>query len=234
MNFQKDKSNSRSQEDINGQHTMAVLSTLSGGEDVSPEGEPLGLDPESGKAKVSGSTLAVGVVLVLAVCALVGMKLTLGTIGGGSEATQAMTEIDNFITLHTAAQKVGNNGPIKSSDEESKEILEQLKIDPTQKQVPAEEVEQDPFDISKIVSSTTTTTTTTGGTKESAIERAKAAAVRLKLDAIAGELVFINGEQYRIGDAIAGTGFELVSVDGLTCIIRTTDEYKIPIRLRYR
>lgn len=228
-----------SEETDDGMNTMAVLSTLGGGgDDALAEGEPLGLDPDSGKAKLSGSTLAVGVVVVLGAVTLLGMKLTLGAMGGGSGPSEAMAEIDSFIAKQAAAQETGHDGPIKAPDQESNQVLEELKQDPTDHQVPAEEVDTNPFDISNIV--TRVTTTTTGNTdpsidpREAALQRAKTAAGKLRVDGISGQVVFIDGKDYRIGDTIGDGVFELSSVDGLTCIIRTNDEHRIALRLRYR
>lgn len=223
-----------------GMNTMAVLSTLggSGGEDALAEGERLGLDPDSGKAKLSGSTLAVGVVVTLGAATVLGMKLTLGAMGVSTGPAEAMAEIDSFIATQSAAEKAGADGPIKAPDEESQQVLEELKQNPTDHQVPAEEVESNPFDISQIVR--TKTATDTGNTapapdsREAALKRAQTAASKLKVDGISGPIVFIDGRDYRVGDTIDGDQFELTSIDGLTCIIRTTDEHRIALRLRYR
>lgn len=224
-----------------GLNTMAVLSTLggSGGDDVLAEGEPLGLDPDSGKAKLSGSTLAVGVVVVLGAATVLGMKLTLGAMGVGTGPSEAMAEIDSFIATQSAAEQTGNDGPIKAPDDESQKILEELKEDPTDHQVPSEEVETNPFDISQIVRTRTTTdagpsVAPPADSRAAAVKRAQAAAGKLKVDGISGPIVFIDGKDYRKGDTIDGGQFELVSIDGLTCIIRTLDTHKIALRLRYR
>ena len=224
-----------------GMNTMAVLNTLGGGgDDVLAEGEPLGLDPEAGKAKLSGSSLAVGVVVVLGAVTLLGMKLTLGAMGVGSAPSDAMAEIDSFIAKQAAAQQTGHDGPLKAPDHESNAILEELKQDPNDSQVPADEVEKNPFDISEIVRRETTTTTDTGQTgpapnaREIAVTRAQDAASKIRVDGISGKIVFLDGKDYRVGDTIDGGLFELVKIDGLTCIIRTNDEFKISLRLRYR
>lgn len=236
-NDEFDKDNAQSDEGMN---TMAVLSTLggSGGEDVLAEGEPLGLDPEASKAKLSGSTLAVGVVVVFGAVTLLGMKLTLGAMGAGTGPSEAMAEIDSFIATQTAATQTGNDGPIKAPDEESKRVLEELNQDPTKHQVPAEEVESNPFDISAIVKTKVTEKDPDTGpapdTREDAVKIAQTAAGKLKVDGISGPIVFIDGKDYRVGDSIGDGQFELVSIDGLTCIIRTKDEHAIALRLRYR
>lgn len=223
-----------------GLNTMAVLSTLggSGGEDVLAEGEPLGLDPDSGKAKLSGSTLAVGVVVVFGAATVLGMKLTLGAMGVGTGPSEAMAEIDSFIATQSAAEQTGNDGPIKAPDHESQKIIEELKDDLTDHQIPAEEVESNPFDISQIVRTRTvddgTTNTPPPDSRAAAVKRAQAAAGKLKVDGISGPIVFIDGKDYRVGETIDGGVFELVSIDGLTCIIRTLDANKIALRLRYR
>lgn len=225
-----------------GQNTMAVLSTLGGGggDDVLAEGEPLGLDPESGKAKLSGSTLAVGVVVVLGAATVLGMKLTLGAMGVGTGPAEAMAEIDSFIATQSAAQQTGNDGPIKAPDQESQQVLAELNQDPTDHQVPSEEVEGNPFDISEIVRTRTTqpdATTAAAPTTDpraAAVKRAQAEAGKLKIDGISGPIVFIDGKDYRVGDTLDGGKFTLTSIDGLTCIIRTTDEHRIALRLRYR
>lgn len=226
------------QADDDGLNTMAVLSTLGGGEDALAEGEPLGLAPDGGKAKLSGSSLAVGVVVVLGAATLLGMKLTLGAMNAGSGPAQAMAEIDSFIAKQSAAQQVGHDGPIKAPDEESKQVLEELKQNPTDHQVPAEEVETNPFDISNIVARAERPNTPgdapSTDPREIALSRAKTAAGNLRVDGISGQIVFIDGKDYRIGDTIGDGTFELTSIDGLTCIIRTTDVHRIALRLRYR
>lgn len=224
-----------------GQNTMAVLSTLGGGGDeVLAEGEPLGLDPDSGKAKLSGSTLAVGVVVVLGAATVFGMKLTLGAMGVGSGPSEAMAEIDSFIATHSAAQISGHEGPIKAPDQESQQVLAELRQDPNANQIPPEEVEGNPFDISQIVRTsvaknpTDTTNKESKDPREAARKSAQAAAGKLKVDGISGPIVFIDGKDYRVGDTLAGGKFTLMSIDGLTCVIRTTDEHRITLRLRYR
>ena len=224
-----------------GQNTMAVLSTLggTGGDDVLAEGEPLGLDPDSGKAKISGSSLAVGVVAVLGAATVLGMKLTLGAMGAGAGPSEAMAAVNQFLIENEAAQEVGVDGPIKAPDEESKQVLDDLNQDPTKNQVPAEEVEGNPFDISQIVKTKVKPpigpdTRPTGDPRADAVKRAQAEASKLKVDGISGPIVFIDGKDYRVGDTIDGGKFTLTSIEGLTCIIRTTDEHRIALRLRYR
>jgi hypothetical protein len=220
-----------------GMNTMAVLNTLGGGGDAMAEGEPMGLDPDAGKAKVSGSSLAVGVVVVLGAATLLGMKLTLGALGGGAGPSDAMAEIDSFIAKQSAAQQVGHDGPIKAPDAESTQVLEELKQDPTDGQVPAEEVKTNPFDISNLVTRAVVPKTgddPSADPRELAVNRAKAAAGKLKIDGISGQIVFIDGKDYRVGDTIGDGTFELATIDGLTCIVRTTDEFGIALRLRYR
>lgn len=234
-----DEQNNQDASTDEGLNTMAVLSTLGGGggEDVMAEGEPLGLDPEAGKAKISGSSLAVGVVVVVGAVAVLGMKLTLGAIGADNDPVEDIAQIDGFLATQDAALKTGAQGPIKKPDAESQRVLDELKINPTDHQVPADEVETNPFDISQLVEGKKPTTDdgpTAATPRSAAIEKAKAAASKLKLESVSGQIVFINGEMYRVGDKIGASGFKLESVDGLSCIIRTTDEHKLPFRLRYR
>lgn len=226
--------------DTDGENTMAVLSTLGGGgggDDVLPEGEPLGLDDSTEQAKLSGSTLAVGVVVVLGALSLVGMKLTLGAIGVDTDPASAIAEIDGFIASHQSTGMDQNQAD--RSDQESKQVLEELKQNPTDHQIPAEKIATNPFDLSQIVKRQTTNkggkpATPTADPRAVAIEQARRVASKFKVDMISGQIVYIDGEMYRIGDEIGKSGFKLESVDGLTCIIRTTDEHKLPFRLRYR
>lgn len=224
--------------DEQAQNTMAVLSTLGGVSEETLENEPLGLDPDADKARLSGSSLAVGVVVVLGAVTLLGMKLTLGAINGGTGPSEAMAEIDSFIAKQNAAQQVGEDGPIKAPDQESQQVLAELKQDPTDHQVPAEEVTSNPFDISNIIERETVQTETDQGPvadpRELAIAHAKTVASSLQIDGISGPIVFIDGKDYRVGDTIGDGTFELASIDGLTCIIQTTDEHRIALRLRYR
>ena len=239
-NYNENNDEFSDEADDAGLNTMAVLSTLggSGGDDALAEGEALGLDPDGGKAKVSGSSLAVGVVVVLGAVTLLGMKLTLGAMNGGPGPSEAMAEIDSFIAKQSAAQQVGADGPIKAPDAESQQVIEELKHDLTDHQIPAEEVETNPFDISNLVARAAVPTDTgddpSADPREIVIKRAKTAAGSLQIDGISGQVVFIDGKDYRIGDTIGDGTFELATIDGLTCIIRTTDEHRIALRLRYR
>lgn len=226
--------------DDDGLNTMAVLSTLGGGDDALAEGEPLGLDPDAGKAKLSGSTLAVGVVVVLGAVTLLGMKLTLGAMGVNSGPSAAMAEVDTFLGNYEAAKKTGVDGPLKAPDQESEEVLEELKQDPTDHQVPFEEVDDNPFDFSGLFdepkpspgpdSSPAFTQSEIDRLREEYLELAK----KFRVDGISGKIVFLDGKDYRVGDIIDGGKFELASVDGLSCLIRTTDKNRFVYRLRYR
>jgi hypothetical protein len=227
--------------DDDGQNTMAVLNTLGGGggDDVLAEGEPLGLDPDSGKAKLSGSTLAVGVVVVLGAVTLLGMKLTLGAMGVGAGPAEAMAEIDSFIAKQHAAQQTGHDGPLKAPDQESNDVLEELKQDPTDHQVPPEEVKTNPFDFSDLfprrdIDDGTGKPAPKQDSREIALAKAQTAAGKIRVDGISGKIVFLDGKDYRVGDTIDGGQFEIAEIDGLSCIIRTTDEHGIALRLRYR
>ena len=223
--------------DADGENTMAVLSTLGGGGDALPEGEAIGLDAVAKKTKISGSGLAVGVVVVLGALSLVGMKLTLGVIGVGTDPATAIAEIDGFIaTYQSSPQSTVDTG---SQDQQSKQVLEELKQDPNAYQIPAEQVQTNPFDLGNVFASQTTTDGTTTKTptlssRQVAIEEAQRVASKLKVDMISGKIAYIDGQMYRIGDAIGKTGFKLESIEGLTCKIRTTDEHKLLFRLRYR
>lgn len=224
-----------------GANTMAVLNTLGGGggEDVLAEGEPLGLDTDSDKGKISGSSLAVGVVIVLAVVALLGMRLTLGAITGDNNPVDDIAQIETFLQNQATAVKAGVQGTIKAPDQESKRVMDELQIDPTKHQVPAEEVEGNPFDISKIVARDSGNAKTTGGpakpdARQTAYDKATAAKNKLRVDSISGQMAFINGDLYRVGDKIAGTGFVLQGVEGLKCTLKTTDEYAFEMTIEYR
>lgn len=225
-------------DDSAGENTMAVLSTLGGGEDPLAEGEPLGLDPDADKGKISGSSLAVGVVVVLAAVALLGMRMTLGAIAGGNSPAEDIAQIETFLTKHSAAVQTGNQGPISAPDDESKRVLDDLKKNPTDHQVPPEEVETNPFDITNVVTHTVTATSDTPGSSADpraiAQDKARKAAKSLKIDSISGKMAFINGELYRVGDKIGSTGFMLESIEGLKCKIRTTDQYGFTMVLEYR
>lgn len=237
MNFYNEDQDNTPDQDDAGENTMAVLSTIGGEGDALGEDETLGLDPSADKAKISGSSFAVGVVVVIGAVVVLGMKMTLGAIGAGSDPIEAMAQIDQFMVTHNAAVSNGAQGPIKPRDAESQKILDELKQDPTDSQVPAEEVKTNPFDISEVVARPTTDAESAvpqADARAIALEKAKHAAAKLKVDSISGKIVFIDGNMYRIGDAIANSGFKLDSVDRLTCIIRTTDEYRFAFRLRYR
>ncbi|MFN3167348.1 MAG: hypothetical protein ACE37H_09825 [Phycisphaeraceae bacterium] len=223
-----------------GQSTMAVLNTLGGGEDVAPEGEPLGLDAVADKPKMSGSTLAVGVVIVLGAAALMGMRMTLGAIAGGNNPIEDITQIENFLQTQQAAVKAGAEGPIKAADQESARVLEELRQDPTEHQVPADEVETNPFDFSNIVTRQPKPPGPGGDTAPAvdpvavATADAKRRAAQLEVDSISGNMAFINGELYRVGEKIGDTGFTLDAIDGLRCIIKTTDGHNIKLAIVYK
>ena len=225
--------------DDDGQNTMAVLNTLGGGgEDALAEGEPLGLDARADKARLSGSTLAVGVVVVLGAAALFGMRMTLGAIAGGDSPIEDITQIENFLQTQAAAVKAGAEGPIKAPDDESRHVLEELSQNPTDHQVPADEVETNPFDISNIVARTPETTDNPNAPAADPVALAKADAIRraskLRVDSISGNMAFINGDLYRVGEVIGDSGFTLEAIDGLKCVIKTTDGHNIKLAIVYK
>ncbi len=221
-----------------GQNTMAVLNTIGGGEDALAEGEPLGLDPGADKAKISGSSLAVGVVVVLGAVALFGMRLTLGAIASGDNPIEDIAQIEGFLATQAAAQQTGNDGPIKAPTDESRRVIDELNVDPTDNQVPAEEVKTNPFDLSQIVAKakpdTPNDTDPQGNEKTIAMKRAMQEKSKLKVDSISGQMAFINGDLYRVGEKIGNSGFVLESIEGLKCKIRTTDEYRFLMVLEYQ
>jgi hypothetical protein len=228
------------QDDADGQNTMAVLNTLGGGDEALPEGEPLGLDAVADKPKMSGSTLAVGVVIVLGAAALLGMRMTLGAIAGGENPIEDITQIENFLQTQAAAVKTGAEGPIKATDQESAMVLEELRQDPTEHQVPADEVETNPFDFSNIVAQQPKQTGPGDNAGPAVDPRAvatadaKRRAAQLQVDSISGNMAFINGELYRVGEQIGDSGFSLEAIDGLKCIIQTTDGHNIKLAIVYK
>ncbi|MEM9416088.1 MAG: hypothetical protein AAGA29_11535 [Planctomycetota bacterium] len=224
------------------ENTMAVLSHLGGGE-PDPEGQPLGLDPDAGQSKLSGSTLAVGAVVLLGVGALFAMKMTLKAEATDASTAEAILEIDKYINDFTAAEATGNPSPIARINGESSQIINELQADPTEHQVPAEEVEKNPFELMGIVRDETTTTTPTEPTQEELEARELAALQEIArgftIDSISGSneraVVFIDGAMYRIGDTIGDTGFTIAEVDGLVVIVRVPESASQPwaFRLHY-
>lgn len=244
MNFSNDSDMMGGQEPDNGENSMAVLSTFGGG-DVSPEGQPLGMDPAASESKLSGSTLAVGAVIVVGVGLLFGvMKLTLNP--GSTDATtaEAIQEIEAFMIQITAADATGTQGPIAPITGDSIQIIHELEADPTEHQVPVENVQKNPFEMAGIERPDTGgDEEVTGPTEEELIaaelERYMETARGFKVDSISGTgrraVVFIDGSMYRIGDEIGDSGFTIAEVDGLTVVILTPADgmKQHHIRLRY-
>ena len=228
----------------NSDNTMAVLNTLGGG-DVSPEGQPLGMDPAANESKLSGSTLAVGAVILVGVSLLfVVMKMTLNP--GSTDATtaEAIEEIERFMVEITAAEATGLQGPIEPITGDSVRIIHELEADPTAHQVPAEQVQKNPFELVGVVrpdrgEEEDTSGPTQAELEERELERYKEIARGFNVDSISGKderaVVFISGNMYRVGDQIADTGFTISAVEGLVVIIQTpADGLKQHlIRLRY-
>ncbi|MFI4861760.1 MAG: hypothetical protein ACIAXF_13900, partial [Phycisphaerales bacterium JB063] len=157
--------------------------------------------------------------------------------------TEAILEIDKFINDLTAAEATGVQGPIAQIGGESTQIINELKADPTAHQVPAEEVEKNPFELTGIVREPVVDDNPTGPTAEELEARELAAlqttARAFHVDSISGSgaraVVFIDGAMYRIGDKIGDTGFTVAEVDGLDVIVRVPASASKPwaFRLHY-
>lgn len=220
------------------ENTMAVLSSLGGGE-LEPEGQPLGLDTEASESKLSGSTLAVGVVVLVGVAALFAMKMTLKADAADSATTEAIQEIDKFMTDLVAAEVTGNQSPIQRVDGASETIINELSADPTEHQVPVEEVEKNPFEMMGLAAPPPVEDpVVTGPTPEEQLENYKVIARTFNVDSISGSderaVVFIDGAMYRIGDTIADSGFTVVAVDGLDVVIQVPADAPEAWKLRLR
>ncbi|XAL99524.1 hypothetical protein OT109_18340 [Phycisphaeraceae bacterium D3-23] len=223
-------------------NTMAVLSSLGGG-DQEPEGQPLGLDPDAGRSKLSGSTLAVGAVVLVGVGALFAMKMTLKAEAVDATTAEAELAINVFMDQLAAAEATGVQGPIEQIGGESMQIINELKADPTAHQVPSEEVEKNPFELMGIVRAPVIEDENTGPSQEELeareLEGLQAVARGFHVDSISGRgpraVVFIDGAMYRIGDTIAGSGFTVAEVDGLDVVVRVPATASKPwaFRLHY-
>ena len=223
--------------------TLSALSAFGGG-DVDPEGQPLGLDPDAGRAKLSGSTLAVGVVVVIGIAVLAGMKMTLKAIASDDNAVEAIQLVEAFMVKMDAAEQAGAQGPIQRADGESTRIISELESDPTQFQVPPEQVQKNPFALTGVQRPERTDGSARGGPsaaelEAAELERLSRIARGFKIGSISGTgdraVVFINGSMYRMGDEVDQTGFTIAEVDGLDVIVRVPTDAPKPwaFRLRY-
>lgn len=225
------------------ENSMAVLNAFGGG-DVDPEGQPLGLDPDGGKAKLSGSTLAVAVVVVVGIGTLAAMKMTLKAVASDSGTAEAIQLVEDFMIKIDAAEAAGVQGPIEPINGDSSRIISELEADPTEYQVPSEEVQKNPFQMVGLPTPPSDARNTdTGPTAEeleaAELERLKSIVRGFTVDSITGTgeraVVFIDGDMYRVGQEIAGTGFTVAEVDGLDVIIRAPLNAPKPwaFRIRY-
>lgn len=237
MDFRTAMNEEAAPEQGRGEESMSMLSTMAGNESVSAEGEPLGMDGVAGKAKLSTSTLAIGVVVVLGAATLFGMKLSLGNAETDEATASAIAEIDTFITQIAEAEKHQAQGPISSTNKESEKVFEQLRQDPTQHQVPPEQVEKNPFELVgvEIAGPDKPLTGPDGPSPEQLLERDRTAAKAIKINTIMNgrePMVFINSEQYRVGDTIGTTIFSIHAIEDLSIIVRSSVSNNL-LRIRY-
>lgn len=222
--------------------TMSMMSTFGGG-DVDPEGQPLGLDPDAGKAKLSGSTLAVAVVVVLGVGALAAMKMTLKAVASDSGTAEAIQLVEDFMIKIDAAEQAGVQGPIEPINGDSTRIINELESDPTEFQVPTDEVQKNPFAMVGLPTpppsdDNTDTGPTDEQLAEQQLERYKQIARGFTVNSISGTgeraAVVIDGELYRVGQVIGDSGFTIARVDGVNVIIRPPSDamrnWEFPLR----
>lgn len=234
--FSEDEEEQTTTGRTDGEESMSMLSTLGGGE-VQPEGEPLGMEGVGGKAKLSTSTLAIGVVIVLGVASLLGMKMTLGGTTTDEKTQAAIQDIEKFMIEIAAAEKVSAQGPLQSPTAESEKVFAQLRQDPTQHQVPPDQVEKNPFELVGIVRPDLTQpeTAPTGPTKEEILAREKLLAEKLKVNTIMSgnnPRAFISNEMYSVGDRIDETIFVVEQIEQRSVVIKAVDSGNL-FRLRY-
>jgi len=221
-----------------GEQSMNMLSTIGGGGEALPEGEPLGLDGGEGKAKLSTSTLAIGVVVVLGAAALFGMKLTLGGSSTDEATQEAINKIEVFMVQMAEAEKAKAQGPLQSPTAESEKVFAELKQNPTDHQVPTEEVAKNPFELVGIVrlDPTKPNAGPNGPSAEEMLARDRRAAEGLKINTIMASgnspMVFLNNEMYKVGDKIGSTIFTVHEIEPLSIVIKSSTSGNL-LRLRY-
>ncbi|MEM1355360.1 MAG: hypothetical protein AAGC44_02825 [Planctomycetota bacterium] len=218
-----------------GEESSSMLSTIGG--DTQPEGEPLGMDGLETKAKISTSTLAIGLVVVLGAAVLFGMKLTLGVAATDEQTQAAIQDIEKFMIEMAAAEEQSAQGPLKSPTAESEKVFAQLKQDPTDHQVPSEQVEKNPFELVGIVRDQPEEDDPqpTGPTAEQILDAEKQLAKQLTVNTIMNgnnPMAFINNEMYRVGAQIDDSIFVVHEIEQRSVIIRSVESGNL-IRLPY-
>jgi len=223
--------------------TMSVMSSINGGVDENLADDALlGLDSSASKSKLNGSTLAVGVTIVVGVLGIIVMSRTLRTVSADDKTKEAMAKIEAFIGTEAAAESLGIQGAIDPITDESQRVIEQLEANPTDHQVPSEEVEKNPFALfpgiipERTIDDGTTDPPPPLVDVDALKRRHRQTAEGFHIDSISGSderaVVFINGSMYRVGDEIQDTGFTVFKVEGLDVLVLAPEDETAPLAFR--
>ncbi|MEM6550972.1 MAG: hypothetical protein AAF750_02360 [Planctomycetota bacterium] len=124
---------------------MAGLGTVGNTEG----GDPLNLDDAPKPKKLSPTVLALVVVLGISAAALFAMKMTSGPQSVDASTADAIAQIDSALQRFTNPDKVDANDPLHPDNLEAiyntSDLIEQFDLDRTEKNVPVEEVQKNPF-----------------------------------------------------------------------------------------
>ncbi|MEM6393472.1 MAG: hypothetical protein AAF797_11915 [Planctomycetota bacterium] len=111
--------------------------------------DPLNLDAAPKPKKLSPTAIALVVVLGISAAALFAMKMTSGPQSVDASTADAIAQIDSALQRFTNPDKVDANDPLHPDNLEAiyntSDLIEQFDLDRTEKNVPVEEVQKNPF-----------------------------------------------------------------------------------------
>jgi hypothetical protein len=217
--------------------TLSLLGGVGGADAMDAVGVEAGVRQDKSKMQ---HLMAVGVVALVGVAVLAGMRLTQGGIQTTDAATtQAMAEVETRIAQLTTPGAVKPGDPISPEGvrdlfEDTAHVVAVFSANQTEHQVPLEQVQKDPFElqITRAQEAAPDNSAIAERQRAERLRRLESELVRLNLQSIAGAnggraVAVIDNEFFRVGSqlgsftitaieplrvelAAEGTSFELV------------------------
>ena len=130
--------------------SLSLMGGIGGGAD-----EPgiLGMDAAEKPKRLSQTTLVMIGVVAIAVAAIMAMKMTAGPMAADASTQQFVAEIDSAIQKLKNPDKLDANDPLRPNNLKElftrpDEIINQFSVDYSDKNVPVEQVQKNPFRFS--------------------------------------------------------------------------------------
>ncbi|MEM1211658.1 MAG: hypothetical protein AAGI68_05100 [Planctomycetota bacterium] len=220
---------------------MAGLGAMGGNNE---NADPLALDATPKPKKLSPTVLALVTVLGISAAALFAMKMTSGPQSVDASTADAIAQIDSALQRFSNPDKVAANDPLHPDNLEAiyntSDLIEQFDLDRTEKNVPVNEVQKNPFRLEAQKAAEPVDPDAALKAAEAARMKAEAeklAAIRSELQTLTLQSVMngpnpiavINGDFLRVGATIGS--FKIARIDRLTVTLEADGtSYKLSVK----